>query len=77
VSSLSTGEVIASLAAFWLVYLGLFGAWVRQIVRAVRAGPDALPGQQGSEPALRDAAAAPAPAGASAGTSVPVTPAEA
>jgi cytochrome d ubiquinol oxidase subunit I len=39
-SSLTTGEVIASLAAFWIVYLGLFGAWVRQVIRQVRKGPE-------------------------------------
>jgi cytochrome d ubiquinol oxidase subunit I len=43
VSSLSTGELIASLAAFWIVYLGLFTAWVRQIVREVRRGPMRCP----------------------------------
>ena len=71
VSSLSTGEVIASLAAFWIVYLGLFTAWVRQIVREVRRGPDALPGQEGSEAAAPGVAGTPAPAGQ------PLTPAEA
>ena len=33
-SSLSTGELIASLAASWIVYLGLITVWVRQIVAA-------------------------------------------
>jgi cytochrome bd ubiquinol oxidase subunit I len=69
VSSLSTGELIASLAAFWIVYLGLFTAWVRQIVREVRRGPDALPGQRASEPAVPGTADAPA------GSGRPVTPA--
>ena len=69
-SSLSTGELIASLAAFWIVYLGLFAAWVRQIVRAVRSGPEALPGLPGGAPA------APGAAGIPAGTGLPVAPAE-
>jgi cytochrome d ubiquinol oxidase subunit I len=77
VSSLSTGEIIASLAAFWIVYLGLFTAWVRQIAREVRKGPGELPGQEGSEPAAPGAAAGPVPAGAPAGTNMPVAPAEA
>jgi cytochrome d ubiquinol oxidase subunit I len=42
-SSLSTGELIATLAAFWVVYLGLFGAWVRHVAHEVRKGPDDLP----------------------------------
>ena len=71
VSSLSTGELIASLAAFWIVYLGLITAWVRQIVREVRRGPDALPGQEGIQAGAPRAAGAPAPAGQ------PLTPAEA
>jgi cytochrome d ubiquinol oxidase subunit I len=71
VSSLSTGELIASLAAFWIVYLGLITVWVRQIVREVRRGPDALPGQEGSAAAATGASGAPAPAG------MPVTPVEA
>ncbi len=70
-SSLSTGELVASLAAVWIVYLGLFTAWVRQIVRAVRSGPEALPGLPGGAPP------APGAAGIPAGTSVPVAPAEA
>ena len=69
-SSLSTGELIASLAAFWIVYLGLFAAWVRQIVRAVRSGPEALPGLPGGAPG------APGAAGIPAGTGLPVAPAE-
>jgi cytochrome d ubiquinol oxidase subunit I len=68
-SSLSTGELIASLAAFWIVYLGLITAWVHQIVREVRRGPDALPGLEGG-PGTAD------PAGALAGTGQPVTAAE-
>jgi cytochrome bd ubiquinol oxidase subunit I len=62
-SALSTGAVIASLAAFWVVYLGLFAAWVRQIARAVRIGPDDLPGS--SEPLSRVEAA---------GTTTPIAP---
>jgi cytochrome bd ubiquinol oxidase subunit I len=71
VSSLSTGELIASLAAFWIVYLGLITVWVRQIVREVRRGPDALPGQEGSEARPPGASDAPVPSG------LPVTPVEA
>jgi cytochrome d ubiquinol oxidase subunit I len=71
VSSLSTGELIASLAAFWIVYLGLITVWVRQIVREVRRGPDALPGQEGSTAAARGPSATPVPA------DLPVTPVEA
>jgi cytochrome bd ubiquinol oxidase subunit I len=62
-SSLSTGEVIASLAAFWIVYLGLITAWIRQVVREVRRGPDALPGQEGSVAAAPGASSAAASAG--------------
>jgi cytochrome d ubiquinol oxidase subunit I len=50
-SSLSPGELIASLAAFWVVYLALITAWIRQVAREVRRGPGALPGQEGSEAA--------------------------
>ena len=53
-----------------IVYLGLFAAWVRQIVRAVRSGPEALPGLPGGGPAPPGAAGIPA------GTSLPVAPAE-
>jgi cytochrome bd-type quinol oxidase subunit 1 len=42
-SALSTGELIATLVTFWVVYLALFGAWVRHIARAVRNGPDEVP----------------------------------
>ncbi|MDT5030308.1 MAG: cytochrome bd ubiquinol oxidase subunit, partial [Actinoplanes sp.] len=42
-SSLSTGELIATLVGFWVVYLVLFGAWVRHVVREVRRGPEELP----------------------------------
>jgi cytochrome d ubiquinol oxidase subunit I len=70
-SSLSTGELIASLAAFWIVYLGLITAWIRQVVREVRRGPDALPGQEGIQAAAPGASGAPAPA------DLPVTPVEA
>jgi cytochrome d ubiquinol oxidase subunit I len=62
-SSLSTGAVLASLAAFWVVYLGLFTAWVRQIVREIRRGPDELSGDEGAEPVPPAAAAGPVPAG--------------
>jgi cytochrome d ubiquinol oxidase subunit I len=70
-SSLSTGELIASLAAFWVVYLTLVTAWIRQILREVRRGPDPLPGREGDEPALPGASDAPAPPGR------PITPVEA
>jgi cytochrome d ubiquinol oxidase subunit I len=70
-SSLSTGELIASLAAFWVVYLVLIIAWIRQVAREVRRGPDPLPGQEGDEAALPGTSDAPAPAG------LPVTPVEA
>src|SRR6202035_2490049 len=69
-SSLGTGELIASLAAFWIVYLILVTAWIRQVVREVRRGPDPLPGQEGSDGAGPGASSAPAPAGR------PATPAE-
>ena len=62
-SSLSTGELIASLAAFWIVYLVLVTAWIRQVVREVCRGPDPLPGQEGSDAAAPSASGAPAPAG--------------
>jgi cytochrome d ubiquinol oxidase subunit I len=42
-SSLSTGELIASLAGFWIVYLVLFGAWIRQVAHEVGKGPEELP----------------------------------
>lgn len=70
-SSLSTGELIASLAAFWVVYLTLITVWIRQVAREVRRGPDALPGQEGSEARPPGASDAPAPSG------LPVTPVEA
>jgi len=70
-SSLSIGELIASLAAFWVVYLVLITAWIRQVVREVRRGPDPLPGQEGTQAAAPGASGAPAPAG------LPVTPVEA
>ncbi len=70
-SSLSTGELIASLAAFWIVYLGLLTVWIRQVVREVRRGPDALPGQEGIQAAGPGASDAPVPSG------LPVTPVEA
>ena len=70
-SSLSTGELIASLAAFLIVYLALITAWIRQVVREVRRGPDPLPGQEGTQAAAPGASGAPAPAG------LPVTPVEA
>jgi cytochrome d ubiquinol oxidase subunit I len=71
VSSLSTGELIASLAAFWIVYLGLITVWVRQVVREVRRGPGALPAQEGSTAAARGPSATPVPA------DLPATPVEA
>jgi len=37
-SSLSIGELIASLAALWVVYFVLITAWIRQVVREVRRG---------------------------------------
>ncbi|HEX4430831.1 MAG TPA: cytochrome ubiquinol oxidase subunit I [Frankiaceae bacterium] len=55
-SSLSTGEVIATLVTFWVVYLALFTAWVRQVIRQVRTGPEEYlpptgePPQDGSAP---------------------------
>jgi cytochrome d ubiquinol oxidase subunit I len=70
-SSLSAGELIASLAAFWIVYLVLITAWIRQVVREVRQGPGALPGQEGTQAAAPGASDAPAP------SSLPVTPVEA
>jgi cytochrome d ubiquinol oxidase subunit I len=70
-SSLSTGELIASLAAFWVVYLALITVWIRQVAREVRRGPDPLPGQEGSEARPPSASDAPAPSG------LPVTPVEA
>jgi cytochrome d ubiquinol oxidase subunit I len=42
-SSLSTGELIASLAGFWVIYLLMFGAWVRHVARQVRSGPEDVP----------------------------------
>ena len=62
---------LASLAAFWIIYLALFSAWVRQIVRQLRVGPGDLPGQEDIE------AAPPGKADALAGTNLPMTPAEA
>jgi cytochrome d ubiquinol oxidase subunit I len=52
VSSLSSGEVIASMVVFWVVYLAMFGAWIRQIAKEVRKGPDALPPVADPEPAV-------------------------
>jgi cytochrome d ubiquinol oxidase subunit I len=74
-SSLSTGELIASLAAFWLVYLGLFTAWIRQLVREVRRGPDELPGLQGTGGAAPGIAHGPVPAGGPARLDGPPAPA--
>ena len=76
-SSLSTGEVIASLAAFWVVYLGLFAAWVRQIARQVRRGPDEVPGQQRGDPAVPGTAGDPVTAGTLAPADGPLTQGEA
>jgi cytochrome bd ubiquinol oxidase subunit I len=70
-SSLSTGELITSLAAFWIVYLGLITVWIRQVVREVRRGPDALPGQEGTQ------ATAPGASGTPARADLPMTPVEA
>jgi cytochrome bd ubiquinol oxidase subunit I len=70
-SSLSLGELIASLAAFWIVYLIMVTAWIRQVVREIREGPEALPGQEGSETVPPGASDAPAP------SDLPVTPVEA
>jgi cytochrome d ubiquinol oxidase subunit I len=42
-SSLSSGEVVASMIGFWVVYLAMFGAWIRQIVKEVRKGPEEVP----------------------------------
>jgi cytochrome d ubiquinol oxidase subunit I len=42
-SSLSSGELLATLIGFWVVYLVLFGAWVRHVVHEVRKGPEELP----------------------------------
>jgi cytochrome d ubiquinol oxidase subunit I len=72
-SSLSTGELIASLAALCLLYLGLLTAWIRRIVREVRRGPDELPGRPGTEQAAPGMARGPAPAGLDG----PLTPAPA
>jgi cytochrome d ubiquinol oxidase subunit I len=42
-SSLSTAELIASLAGFWIVYVVLFVAWIRHVVHVVGTGPEELP----------------------------------
>jgi cytochrome d ubiquinol oxidase subunit I len=52
-SSLSTGELIATLAGFWVVYLVLFGAWVRHVAREVRQGPEELPPNSANTPPAR------------------------
>jgi cytochrome d ubiquinol oxidase subunit I len=70
-SSLSTGELIASLAAFWVVYLTLITVWIRQVAREVRRGPGPVPGQEGNEAVPPGASDAPLPSG------LPVTPVEA
>jgi cytochrome d ubiquinol oxidase subunit I len=49
-SSLSTGEVIATLVGFWLVYVGMFTAWVCYTVRQVRSGPGESPGPSSNVP---------------------------
>ena len=64
-SSLSTGELIASLAAFWVVYLTLITVWIRQVAREVRRGPGPLPDPR------------PGATGAPAAPGLPVTPVEA
>jgi cytochrome bd ubiquinol oxidase subunit I len=64
-SSLSTGEIIATLAGFWLVYLGMFTAWVRYTVREVRRGPEAPPLSEdasGPKPGVRPDTEVPIPA---------------
>jgi cytochrome d ubiquinol oxidase subunit I len=76
-SSLSTGEIIASLAAFWIVYLGLFTAWVRYTAGQIRNGPSELPSQEASEPVVSGATNGPVAAHVQAGTNTPVTPAKA
>ncbi len=62
-SSLSTPELIASLAGFWIIYLTLITAWIRQIARMVRQGPDELPGAQGAGEPAPGLVRGPAPAG--------------
>jgi cytochrome d ubiquinol oxidase subunit I len=52
-SSLSTGELIATLAGFWVVYLVLFGVWVRHVAREVRKGPEELPPNSANTPPAR------------------------
>ena len=71
VSSLSTGELIASLAAFWIIYLALFTAWIRQIVPPGPRGPrrSARPG--------RHPGSGPRRGGCPGLTGLPVTPVEA
>jgi len=59
-SSLSIGELIASLAAFWVVYLVLITAWIRQVVREVRRGPIRCPARKVPRP-LRPVLQAPRP----------------
>ena len=61
-SSLSTGELIATLVGFWVIYLGMITAWIRQVVRDVRKGPDPLPGEQ--DPGSPEPGAAGGPADA-------------
>jgi cytochrome bd ubiquinol oxidase subunit I len=39
-SHLSTAVVAVSLAVFWLLYLGMFAAYVHQVARHVRTGPE-------------------------------------
>jgi cytochrome bd ubiquinol oxidase subunit I len=55
-SSLSTGELIATLAGFWVLYLGMITAWIRQVIRDVRKGPDPLPGEQSTDSPVPGAA---------------------
>jgi cytochrome d ubiquinol oxidase subunit I len=73
-SSLSTGEIIASLATFWVVYLGLFTVWVRQTAREVRKGPGDPSGQEAIEPAAPGAAGGSGPADAPVGGEKPLAP---
>jgi cytochrome d ubiquinol oxidase subunit I len=75
-SSLSTGEVIATLAAFWILYLGMIAAWIRQVIRDVRKGPEQLPGEQGIDSAAPGTAGGPSDEEAPRDIDSPLTPAE-
>lgn len=41
-SHLSVAAVASSLGVFWLLYIGMFSAYVRQVVRHVKAGPEEI-----------------------------------